>query len=153
MSTHIFGEHDEKTLDQFDDVASRAVHSALMADGHVGYVMPIGGVAAYRNKVSPIGVDIACGNAAIRTDLEAEFVVDHLPELADEIFSTIAFGPGQSNPSDDAPRDDPLFEDLRWATVPRKHRDNLLEKSRAPPRCPSAIRRAPPTPCRPPTAP
>ena len=42
-----------------------------MADGHVGYVMPIGGVAAYREQVSVVGVgfDIACGNAAIRTDL------------------------------------------------------------------------------------
>ena len=42
-----------------------------MADGHVGYVMPIGGVAAYDNAVSVVGVgfDIACGNAAIRTDL------------------------------------------------------------------------------------
>ncbi|HJP56183.1 MAG TPA: RtcB family protein [Gemmatimonadales bacterium] len=39
-----------------------------MADGHLGYVMPIGGVAAYENAVSVVGVgfDIACGNAAIR---------------------------------------------------------------------------------------
>ena len=42
-----------------------------MADGHLGYVMPIGGVAAYENQVSVVGVgfDIACGNAAILTDL------------------------------------------------------------------------------------
>ena len=35
--------------------------------------MPIGGVAAYREQVSVVGVgfDIACGNAAIRTDLDA----------------------------------------------------------------------------------
>ena len=48
--------------------------AALMADGHVGYVMPIGGVAAYRDKVSVVGVgfDIACGNAAIRTDVTLE---------------------------------------------------------------------------------
>ena len=50
----------------------------MMADGHLGYVMPIGGVAAYRNEVSPIGVgvDIGCGNAAIRTDLISESLVD-----------------------------------------------------------------------------
>ena len=131
--TTIFGEHDTKTIEQFNDVASRADRSALMADGHFGYVMPIGGVAAYRNRVSPIGVgvDIACGNAAIRTDLDISDIVDHLPELADETFETIAFGPGRSNPSEDAPRDDPLFEDARWATIPRKHQGNLLEKSRA----------------------
>jgi hypothetical protein len=52
MIKKIFGQHDEKTLIQLDDVASRAARVALMADGHLGYVMPIGGVAAYREKVS-----------------------------------------------------------------------------------------------------
>ena len=133
MISHVFGVHDDKTLEQFNDVASRAERAALMADGHFGYVMPIGGVAAYRNKVSPIGVgvDIGCGNAAIRTDLIAEALVDDLPDLADEIFDTIAFGPGMSNSCDDAPKDDPLFEDSRWAVIPRKHRGNLQGKSRA----------------------
>lgn len=66
----IFGTHDEPTLIQFEHVRSNAVDAALMADGHVGYVMPIGGVAAYRDQVSVVGVgfDIACGNAAIRTE-------------------------------------------------------------------------------------
>ncbi|MFL5578232.1 MAG: RtcB family protein, partial [Gemmatimonadaceae bacterium] len=61
----IFGSHDAATLAQLADVASRARAAALMADGHVGYVMPIGGVAAYRGQVSVVGVgfDIACGNA------------------------------------------------------------------------------------------
>ena len=70
----VFGQHDEKTLIQLEDVASRAARTALMADGHVGYVMPIGGVAGYRDQVSVVGVgfDIACGNAAIRTDLTSE---------------------------------------------------------------------------------
>jgi tRNA-splicing ligase RtcB (3'-phosphate/5'-hydroxy nucleic acid ligase) len=58
----IFGQHDENTLRQLQDVASRAERAALMADAHVGYIMPIGGVAAYRDKVSVVGVgfDIAC---------------------------------------------------------------------------------------------
>ena len=61
-----------------------------MADGHLGYVMPIGGVAAYREQVSVVGVgfDIACGNAAIRTDLTLHGtpdLADRLPEIADEI--------------------------------------------------------------------
>src|SRR5205814_1844244 len=62
--TKVFGQHDERTLIQLEDVASRADAAALMADGHVGYVMPIGGVAAYDNKVSVVGVgfDIGCGN-------------------------------------------------------------------------------------------
>ena len=54
----IFGTHEEKTLAQLRDVATRAERVALMADGHLGYIMPIGGVAAYRNKVSVVGVDV-----------------------------------------------------------------------------------------------
>ena len=42
----IFGQHEPNTLAQLADVASRARRAALMADGHLGYVMPIGGVAA-----------------------------------------------------------------------------------------------------------
>src|ERR1051325_1014028 len=66
----IFGTHDDKTRPQLRDGASRAERVALMADGHLGYIMPIGGVAAYRDQVSVVGVgfDIACGNAANRTN-------------------------------------------------------------------------------------
>ena len=79
----VFGEHDDKTLAQLRDVASRADRAALMADGHLGYVMPIGGVAAYHDTVSVVGVgfDIACGNAAIRTDLTFEKNLDVITRL------------------------------------------------------------------------
>src|SRR5919109_98467 len=91
--TAVFGNHDEKTIAQLQDVASRAEQAALMADGHVGYVMPIGGVAAYENKASVVGVgfDIACGNAAIRTNLKLEaFDRRELENLADEIQRSIS---------------------------------------------------------------
>jgi tRNA-splicing ligase RtcB (3'-phosphate/5'-hydroxy nucleic acid ligase) len=119
----IFGQHDEKTLAQFDDVRSRAVDAALMADGHVGFTMPIGGVAAYDNQVSVVGVgfDIACGNAAIRTDMrlhdlgkspdKQRFMLDR---VADRIRDTISFGVGRKNAADDAPTDDPLFDSDEW---------------------------------------
>src|SRR3954468_4804136 len=70
MITKIFGTHDQKTLAQLEDVATRAEKVALMADGHMGYVMPIGGVAAYRDRGSVVGVgfDIACGKRAILTN-------------------------------------------------------------------------------------
>ena len=102
----VYGTHDVQTLAQLDRVAERAVRVALMADGHIGYVMPIGGVAAYRDQVSPIGVgvDIACGNAAVLTDLTNEDIAPHLETLADEIASTIGFGL-------DRPR--------TWRTTPR----------------------------------
>jgi tRNA-splicing ligase RtcB len=111
-----------------------------MADGHLGYVMPIGGVAAYRNRVSVVGVgfDIACGNAAIRTDLTLADLGSDVPgsggrldAIGDEIQSTISFGVGRKNQSDDAPVDDPLFEDPAWQAVPSRERATLRAKARA----------------------
>lgn len=128
----IFGTHDELTQIQLAKVAERARKVALMADGHVGYVMPIGGVAAYDNAVSVVGVgfDIACGNAAIRTDRTLTDVAPVLPALADEIASTVSFGVGRKNRADDAPTDHPLFEDAAWQAVPPKHRQALHTKAR-----------------------
>ena len=135
----IFGQHDDQTLRQLADVASRAERAALMADGHVGYVMPIGGVAAYRDRLSVVGVgfDIACGNAAIRTDLTVDRLADdparlrtRLGQLADEIEAAVSFGVGRKNRADDAPVDHPLFEDPAWDAVPAKERQALRAKAR-----------------------
>ena len=129
----VFGQHEANTLEQLRDVASRAERAALMADGHLGYVMPIGGVAAYRDHVSVVGVgfDIACGNAAIRTDLTRAQIAPRLGELADEIQATVSFGVGRKNRAGDAPTDDPLFEDSAWDAVPDRHeRDRLRAKAR-----------------------
>ena len=135
----IFGQHDEQTIVQFQHVRERAVDAALMADGHVGYVMPIGGVAAYRDQVSVVGVgfDIACGNAAIRTDVTIEAlgrtpeqIHESLVTIADEIAESVSFGMGRKNRAGDAPVDHPLFEDAAWDAVPGKHRQALHTKAR-----------------------
>ena len=135
----IFGNHDEQTVIQLQKVAQRAERAALMADGHVGYVMPIGGVAAYRDKLSVVGVgfDIACGNAAIRTDLtldalgrDEKEVHARLNAVADEIAASVSFGIGRKNRADDAPVDHPLFEDEAWMAVPGKERGALKQKAR-----------------------
>ena len=54
---------DEGALAQIKNCARTADQVALMADHHKGYAVPIGGVVAYENSVSPSGVgyDIACG--------------------------------------------------------------------------------------------
>jgi tRNA-splicing ligase RtcB (3'-phosphate/5'-hydroxy nucleic acid ligase) len=131
----VFGSHDEATLTQLRDVASRAERAALMADGHKGYVMPIGGVAAYRGKVSVVGVgfDIACGNAAMLTDRTlADYTREDLTRIADEIQSEISFGIGRTCKADDAPVGHPLFEDPAWESIPGKHeRDRLHAKAQA----------------------
>ena len=123
---NIFGTHDENTLTQLADVGTRAARTALMADGHMGYIMPIGGVAAYRDMVSVAGVgfDIACGNCAIRTDTKLEDLgrsADKLDfmlnRLADDIESHISFGVGRSNKAADAPTDHALFDSDAWMTL------------------------------------
>jgi tRNA-splicing ligase RtcB len=135
----IFGQHDEQTIVQFQRVRDHAVDAALMADGHVGYVMPIGGVAAYREEVSVAGVgfDIGCGNAAIRTDVTLDMlggspdeVQETLTGLAEEIAGTVSFGMGRKNRADDAPVDHALFTDSAWSAVPAKHRQALVIKAR-----------------------
>lgn len=134
--TIIRGTHDENTLEQMDRVAASAAYTALMADGHRGYVMPIGGVAAYRNRVSlnGVGVDIACGNAAIKTNLTTDsFVMDHLPSVADAIVRDIGFGMGSpTNPTRvDHLRNHPLFDSPAWDLIDRKQRGNLQDQARA----------------------
>ncbi|HRN76172.1 RtcB family protein [Ottowia sp.] len=130
----IFGTHDEQTLAQLRDVATRAERVALMADGHVGFVMPIGGVAAYRDQVSVVGVgfDIACGNCAIRTDLKAaDFTQRQLLDAANEITETISFGLGRTNKEADAPVDHPLFDGPAWEALPDHAREELRDVARA----------------------
>ncbi|MEO8451379.1 MAG: RtcB family protein [Gemmatimonadota bacterium] len=136
----IFGQHDDNTLAQLAQVAVQARKVALMADGHVGYVMPIGGVAAYENQVSVVGVgfDIACGNAAIGTDLTLGALAGNpkrhgreLVALADEIAAKVSFGVGRSNHAGDAPVDHSLFEDSAWTALPPKIRISLRDKARS----------------------
>jgi len=130
--TFIFGQHDDNTLDQIHDVASRAAFTALMGDGHLGYIMPIGGVAAYRNHVSVAGVgyDISCGNCAIKTNIRVDDIKDNLEELADDIAYEISFGIGRNNTSHDSPDDHPLFNDDRWYLYPGHVRESLRSNAR-----------------------
>lgn len=133
----IFGTHDANTLAQLEDVKSRAVKAALMADGHMGYIMPIGGVAAYDNMVSVAGVgfDIACGNAAIKTDANIkDFDARELNRIANDIQSTISFGVGRTNRAKDAPTDHPLFDSDAWNTlkdVTGKGQKHVMLKAKA----------------------
>jgi tRNA-splicing ligase RtcB len=111
----ILGKHDENTLQQMKQVSEhdRVVASALMADGHLGYGMPIGGVVAYDNAVSPegVGFDIGCGNKAVRTNLRADDVASNLPRIMDRVFSEVAFGVGQSKGDH---KDHEIFDRDEW---------------------------------------
>lgn len=116
----IFGDHADNTLEQLENVAGRAAQVALMADGHLGFWMPIGGVAAFRNLISPIGVgvDIACGNCAIKTDMtHDDLKARDLPRIAADIAKHIPAGVGKTNKGK-GPVDDILFDKVTWRVLP-----------------------------------
>jgi tRNA-splicing ligase RtcB (3'-phosphate/5'-hydroxy nucleic acid ligase) len=95
----VFGEPQQNAVDQIVRCARTADRAALMADHHLGYAVPIGGVVAYRGRVSPSGVgyDIACGNKAVRLDVAAEDVRRDISSIMDEIHSVLSFGVGRKN--------------------------------------------------------
>ena len=93
----VWGEHEEKTLSQMQTCAATADKAALMADGHLGYAVPIGGVVAYKDAISPSGVgfDIACGNKAVRLDMPGAELRTRISTVMDDVWSTLSFGVGQ----------------------------------------------------------
>src|SRR5213082_632198 len=53
MKAKVFGQHDEATLRQIETcVEAGGERGVLCADGHKGYAQPIGGVVAYKDKIS-----------------------------------------------------------------------------------------------------
>lgn len=126
MNIKIFGTHDDATIQQLQTCvdAAAGARGVECADGHLGYSMPIGGVVAYPQHVSPSGVgyDIACGNMAVRTPLTIADIGAELPRLADEIASRISFGVGRNN---DEPVDDDVLDLIRQSPVPAQR--NLIQ--------------------------
>ncbi|HVO38440.1 MAG TPA: RtcB family protein [Spirochaetia bacterium] len=115
----VWGEHDQATLAQIRRCAAdkQAARAALMADGHKGYSMPIGGVVAYRDAISPSGVgyDISCGILAVRADVAASDLKKDIGPVMDEIARTVVFGIGTTS---GLAVDDPLFDDPLWKDIP-----------------------------------
>ena len=116
----IWGEHEEGTIGQIRRCAAdeRVASAALMADGHLGYAMQIGGVIAYRDAISPngVGFDISCGNKAARTDIRAADIRADLGGIMDTIARTVVFGIGRTSGQN---TDHPLFADPTWRDVPQ----------------------------------
>jgi tRNA-splicing ligase RtcB (3'-phosphate/5'-hydroxy nucleic acid ligase) len=104
---------DPGAIQQINVCSRTAFKTALMADHHLGYAVPIGGVVAYKDKISPSGVgfDIACGNMAVLTDIKYADIKNHIPKLADDIFNQIEFGVGRDN---NTKVDHELFDDEAW---------------------------------------
>ena len=95
----VWGDPQENAVLQMKNCAGEAESCALMADHHLGYAVPIGGVIAYQGRVSPSGVgfDIACGNKAVRLDCDHGDVRKNIPSIMDEIWKSLSFGVGRVN--------------------------------------------------------
>jgi tRNA-splicing ligase RtcB len=109
----VWGPPDEGALSQIKTCAKTADKVALMADHHKGYSVPIGGVVAYKNSISPSGVgfDIACGNKAVLLDMPGSALRADISKIMDGVFQTISFGIGRRN---EERVDHPLFETPAW---------------------------------------
>lgn len=110
-----WGEHDEGAISQIQTCSwdGRSFRGALMADGHKGYSMPVGGVMAYHGLVSPSGVgyDIACGNKAVRLNVKGIDILPKIKTIMDDVFANVSFGVGRAN---NERVDHELFEDDAW---------------------------------------
>lgn len=114
----MFGDHDEGTIKQMQfciDVSGG--YAVLCADGHKGYSLPIGGVMAMRNLVSPsmVGFDIGCGNLAIKTDANHLNIQTNIKKIMDDVIKNISFGVGRVN---NTKINHPLFESELWKEKP-----------------------------------
>jgi len=116
--TKIFGEHDEATIKQIERcVAEGGERGVLCADGHKGYAQPIGGVVAYKDKISlsGVGFDIGCGNLAVLTDAKREQIAPTLEKIMDDVVHEISFGIGGKSKTR---VEHELFDDPAWEMKP-----------------------------------
>ena len=125
----VFGEHEENTLEQARTCAREADYFALLAVGHLGYVVPIGGVIAAESRISPtaVGFDIACGNKAVLLDMPGSELRANIHRVMDDIWSTLSFGVGRKN--NERNSDSPFITDehpgwLTEAAKPLRHKAN-----------------------------
>ena len=118
MKAKVFGQHDEATIKQIETcIEAGGERGVLCADGHKGYAQPIGGVVAYKGKISlsGVGFDIACGNLAVLTDAKCDQIAPKIKPIMDDVVREISFGIGQKSKRR---VDHELFNDEAWKVAP-----------------------------------
>ena len=110
----VWGAPLQDAVKQIVNCARGAQGAALMADHHLGYAVPIGGVVAYEGRISPSGVgyDISCGNKAVLLDADADAVEAGIGAIMDSIWSALSFGIGRKNK--EAVDHDLFYDDPAW---------------------------------------
>lgn len=100
-----------------------AAGAALMADAHVGYGLPIGGVLALENAVVPyaVGVDIACRMKLSVLDVPTSELEDNFHRFKSAIEKGTRFGVGSTH---ERPQQHAVMDaDWTITRVTREHRD------------------------------
>ncbi|MFI0477795.1 MAG: RtcB family protein [Candidatus Rhabdochlamydia sp.] len=116
----VWGEPLPEAVEQMKAVmnyAKKPEYVALMADHHIGYSVPVGGVVAYERaiNVNGVGFDIACGNKAVLLDCNADEVRGNIYRTMNEVRKYISFGIGRKN---NEQVDHDLFDDPIWNAIP-----------------------------------
>lgn len=90
-------EVESSALDQLTNISNLPFvfkHVAAMPDLHLGKGATVGSVVATKGAICPaaVGVDIGCGMAAIKTDLDYRVVQDKIKEIRHSIERSIPVG-------------------------------------------------------------
>lgn len=113
----IWGDPDAETVLQMQEALKHEAYcGALMADHHIGYSVPIGGVIAYEGRicVNGVGFDIACGNKAVRVNADPDQVRSNIYRTMNEVQKHISFGLGRRN---NEVVEHHLFDDPIWNEI------------------------------------
>jgi tRNA-splicing ligase RtcB len=109
----VWGTVQQNAVDQMQNALKTASYAAMMGDHHLGYAVPVGGVIAYKDGISPSGVgyDISCGCKAVLTDATLSDVRGSISKIMDDVWKQVSFGVGRKNAN---PIDHDLFNDPAW---------------------------------------
>lgn len=93
-------------------------HIAVMPDVHFGKGATIGSVIATRDAIIPsaVGLDIGCGMQAVRTDVQAQHLVEHLSSIRCQIEQAILSGYTEFGGRGCTSRDLPRFVEEEWSS-------------------------------------
>ncbi len=96
-----------------------SISGVLLPDAHVGYALPVGGVAALDNSVSPafVGFDIACRMKMSILDITPEEFEKERKTLAKILDGVTSFGLGAD--FSDGKRKHIVMDDPRWDEIPK----------------------------------
>lgn len=113
------GKFDSKVIQQIRTALGipPAVEGVLLPDGHLGYGLPIGGVIALRESISPafIGYDISCMVSLTTYDITEEDFEENKNFFADALQKSVSFGVGSVGKNN---IDDPVMHKPLWNNVP-----------------------------------